>query len=105
MIYTIFQIIRFFLIKVELYVYIFYLMLTDVFLKIICVYLHIFKLALSKIERCFTYSSKRGLNLPHSKAIAVMDCLRGYIFTGHNCHLPRMVLQLLSIINSLCNRV
>ncbi|CAI0655157.1 unnamed protein product [Colletotrichum noveboracense] len=53
-IHTIFQIMRFFLIKVKSYIHIFRSMLTNIFLKIIYAYLCIFKLALGEIERCFT---------------------------------------------------
>ncbi|KAJ0360294.1 hypothetical protein COL26b_014121 [Colletotrichum chrysophilum] len=102
-IHTIFQIIRFFLVEVESYVHIFRSMPTDVFPKIMCAYSRIFELALGEMERRFTHGGERGLDLPHSEAVAVMDRLGGYIFTGHDRHLPKTVLRPLGTIDSLRN--
>ncbi|KAH9225256.1 hypothetical protein K456DRAFT_1852614, partial [Colletotrichum gloeosporioides 23] len=102
-IHTIFQIMRFFLIEVESYVHIFRSMPTNVFPKIVCAYSRIFELALGEMERRFTQGGERGLDLAHSEAVAVMDRLGGYIFTGHERHLPKTVLRPLGTIDSLRN--
>ncbi|KAK2036115.1 hypothetical protein LZ31DRAFT_601537 [Colletotrichum somersetense] len=82
---------RFLLIKHKSYIYIFRLIPPQLFPKIMCAYSRVFELALSKIERRFAQGGKRGLNLAHSEAVAMLDWLGGYSFTGHKRHLPKTI--------------
>ncbi|KAL3290631.1 F-box domain-containing protein [Colletotrichum asianum] len=81
----IFQIIRFFLIKHKSFVHIFHSLLLEIFPRIMCAYLRLFELVLDEMEQ----------------AVAIVDRLGGYMFSGHPRHLPRTVLRPLGTLESL----
>ncbi|KAK2733724.1 hypothetical protein CKAH01_19001 [Colletotrichum kahawae] len=97
----IFQLICFFCAEHESYIRLFRSIPPQVFPRVIYAYSCIFKLALSKIERRYVAGGERSLDLAHSEAIAILNRLRGYIFTGHKRHLLTTVLQPLSTLDSL----
>lgn len=97
----IFQLMRFFLVEHESYVHIFRSMPLQVFPRIVSAYSRLFELALGEMERRFVNGGERGLDLAHSEAVAVLDRLGGYCFTGHERHLPKGVLRALGTLDSL----
>ncbi|KAL3292297.1 hypothetical protein RB213_011940 [Colletotrichum asianum] len=76
--------------------HIFHLLLLKIFPRIMCAYLQLFELILDEMER-----GEQGLNLARSEAVAIINQLGGYMFSGHLQHLPRMVLRPLSMLESL----
>ncbi|KAL3290982.1 hypothetical protein RB213_002102 [Colletotrichum asianum] len=69
--------------------HIFRLLPLKIFLRIMCAYLQLFELVLDEIEHQFVLGGKQGLNLARSEAVAVVNQLGGYMFSGHLRHLPR----------------
>ncbi|KAL3291335.1 hypothetical protein RB213_001793 [Colletotrichum asianum] len=84
----IFQIMRFFLIEHKSFMHIFCSLLLKIFPRIMCAYLRLFELVLNEME-------------PRSEAVAIVDQLGGYMFSGHLRHLPRTVLRPLGTLESL----
>ncbi|TQN66280.1 hypothetical protein CSHISOI_09207 [Colletotrichum shisoi] len=72
-----------------------------VFPRVMCVYSRVFELALGEMERRYVARGERGLDLAHSEAVAILDWLGEYIFTGHKRHLLTTVLQPLGTLDSL----
>ncbi|KAJ0348239.1 hypothetical protein COL154_013776 [Colletotrichum chrysophilum] len=97
----IFQLMRFFLTEHESYVHIFRSIPVEIFPRIMSAYCRLFELAISEMDRRYVIGGERGLDLAHSEAVAVLDRLGGYIFTGHERHLPKTVLRPLGTIDSL----
>ncbi|KAF5491426.1 hypothetical protein CGCA056_v015043 [Colletotrichum aenigma] len=97
----IFQLMRFFLTEHESYVHIFRSIPVGIFPRIMSAYCRLFELAICEMERRYVAGGERGLDLAHSEAVAVLDRLGGYIFTGHERHLPKTVLRPLGTIDSL----
>ncbi|KAL3290671.1 hypothetical protein RB213_009689 [Colletotrichum asianum] len=97
----IFQIIRFFLIEHKSFVHIFHSLPLKIFPRIICAYSQLFKLILNEIERQFVLGGEQGLDLARSEAVAIINQLGRYIFSGHPQHLPRTVLRPLGTLESL----
>ncbi|KAL3290724.1 hypothetical protein RB213_014787 [Colletotrichum asianum] len=85
----IFQIMRFFLVEHESFVHIFRSLPLKIFPRIMCAYSRLFELVLDEMERQFVLGGEQGLNLARSEAVAVVDRLGGYMFSGHPRHLPR----------------
>ncbi|KAF6804120.1 hypothetical protein CPLU01_16077, partial [Colletotrichum plurivorum] len=97
----IFQLMRFFLVETDSYVHIFRTTPLPIFPRIMCAYSRLFELAIDEMERRFVLGGERGLDLALSEAVAVLDRLGGYLFTGHDRHLPKSVLRPLGTIDSL----
>ncbi|CAI0655319.1 unnamed protein product [Colletotrichum noveboracense] len=83
------------------YIHLFRLIPLKVFPRVICAYSCLFELALGEMERRYVCGGERSLSLAHSEAVAVLDQLGRYAFTGHERHLPTTVLQPLSTLDSL----
>ncbi|KAL3290677.1 hypothetical protein RB213_000963 [Colletotrichum asianum] len=81
---------RFFLVEHESFVHIFRSLPLEIFLRIMCAYLQLFELVLDEMERQFVLGGEQGLDLARSEAVAVVDRLGGYMFSGYLRHLPRM---------------
>ncbi|KAK1837618.1 hypothetical protein CCHR01_19760 [Colletotrichum chrysophilum] len=97
----IFQLIRFFCAEHESYIHLFRSIPPKVFPGVMCAYSRLFELALGEMERRYVCGGERGLGLAHSEAVAVLDRLGGYAFTGHERHLPTTVLRPLGTLDSL----
>ncbi|KAF5503929.1 hypothetical protein CGCF413_v004072 [Colletotrichum fructicola] len=97
----IFQLIRFFCAEHESYIRLFRSIPPQVFPRVMCAYSRVFELALGEMERRYVAGGERGLDLAHSEAVAILDRLGGYIFTGHERHLPTTVLRPLGTLDSL----
>jgi hypothetical protein len=97
----IFQLMRFFLVEHDSYVHIFRSLPLTVFPRVMMAYARVFELALDEMERRYVQGGERGLDLPHSEAVAVVDRLGGYCFSGFWRHLPKTVLRPLGTVASL----
>ncbi|KAK0368167.1 hypothetical protein CLIM01_14476 [Colletotrichum limetticola] len=97
----IFQMMRFFLVEHESFVHIFRSIPLEIFPRIMCAYSRLFELALGEMERAFVLGGEQGLDVARSEAVAVIDRLGGYVFSGHPRHLPRTVLRPLGTFDSL----
>ncbi|KAK1839922.1 hypothetical protein CCHR01_17455 [Colletotrichum chrysophilum] len=92
---------RFFLVEHESFVHIFRSLPLEIFPRIMCAYSRLVKLVLDEMERQFVLGGEQGLDLARSEAVAVVDRLGGYMFSGHPRHLPRTVLRPLGTLESL----
>ncbi|KAL3290702.1 hypothetical protein RB213_004884 [Colletotrichum asianum] len=97
----IFQIMRFFLVEHESFVHIFCLLPLEIFPRIMCAYLRLFELVLDEMERQFVLGGEQGLDLARLEAVAVVNRLGGYMFSGYLRYLLRTVLRPLSTLESL----
>ncbi|KAF6803854.1 hypothetical protein CPLU01_16090, partial [Colletotrichum plurivorum] len=97
----VFQMMRFFLLEHESYVHIFRSLPLGMFPRILCAYSRLFELALGEMERQFVLAGEQGLDLARSEAVAVIDRLGGYMFSGHPRRLPKTVLRPLGTFESL----
>ncbi|KAK1973871.1 hypothetical protein LZ30DRAFT_694734 [Colletotrichum cereale] len=97
----VFQMMRFFLLERESYVHIFRSLPLGMFPRVLCAYSRLFKLALGEMERQFVLAGEQGLDLARSEAVAVIDRLGGYMFSGHPRRLPKTVLRPLGTFESL----
>ncbi|KAL0938270.1 uncharacterized protein CTRU02_204880 [Colletotrichum truncatum] len=97
----IFQMMRFFLVEHESYVHIFRSMPLEIFPRIMCAYSRLFEVVIGEMERQFVIGGEQGLDLARSEAIAVIDRLGGYMFSGHPRHLPKTILRPLGTLGSL----
>ncbi|KAG6104263.1 hypothetical protein E4U13_000155, partial [Claviceps humidiphila] len=98
------QIMRFFLCERAAFTSIFWSMPMDIFPGIMCAYSRLFELALDGMRKRFDSTGQVGLNLANSEAVAVLDRLGGYVFTGSDRHLPERVLRPLGTVESIrCN--
>ncbi|KAG6125432.1 hypothetical protein E4U38_007652 [Claviceps purpurea] len=95
------QLMRFFLCERKAFTPIFWSMPIAVFPGIMCAYSRLFELALDEMHRRFDAGGKVGLNVANSEAVAVLDRLGGYIFTGSDRHLPERVLRPLGTVESI----
>ncbi|KAL0929317.1 uncharacterized protein CTRU02_215673 [Colletotrichum truncatum] len=98
----IFQMMRFFLVEHESYVHIFRSMPLEIFPRIMCAYSRLFEVVIGEMERQFVIGGEQGLDLARSEAVAVIDRLGGYMFSGHPRHLPKTILRPLGTLGSLC---
>ncbi|CAI0652787.1 unnamed protein product [Colletotrichum noveboracense] len=93
----------FFCAKHKSYIHLFRLIPLKVFPRVIYTYSYLFKLALGEIERRYICGGKHSLSLAHSKAVAVLDQLGRYTFTGYKRHLlitPYINLAILGLDSS-----
>ncbi|KAB5522988.1 hypothetical protein GE09DRAFT_1258623 [Coniochaeta sp. 2T2.1] len=97
----IFQLMRFFLKETRLYIPTLRTFKPSVFPKVLCSYATLFELALGEMDRRYRATSDQGLGPALSEAVAVLDRLGHFCFTGDPRVLPTTVLTLLLTMESL----
>ncbi|KAG6040970.1 hypothetical protein E4U17_001837 [Claviceps sp. LM77 group G4] len=95
------QIMRFFLCERATFTKILWSMPIAIFPGIMCAYSRLFELAIDEMRERFDLGGQVGLNVANSEAVAVLDRLGGYVFTGSDRHLPERVLRPLGTVESI----
>ncbi|EXL65180.1 hypothetical protein FOPG_18585 [Fusarium oxysporum f. sp. conglutinans race 2 54008] len=80
--HPIFQLMRFFLKEKRAYTTVLRSFLPSVFPTILCSFAKLFELGLAEMHRRFLARAEKGLDLALSEAVAVLDRLGNYCFTG-----------------------
>ena len=97
----IFQLMRFFLKEKQLYSWILRRFPPEVFPGVLIAFAKTFELAVGEMERRFTADGARGLGLALSEAVAALDRLGNFCFTGDPRVLPTTVFRPLGTMESL----
>ena len=97
----IFQLIRFFLKEVEQYTHIFRCFRPAVFPGILCSYAKLFELAIDDIYARYAARSSDGLGMGLAEAVAAIDRLGRYCFTGASKALMPSVMRSLGTMESI----
>ncbi|KAK2684837.1 hypothetical protein QWA68_016168 [Fusarium oxysporum] len=99
--HPIFQLMRFFLKEKRAYTTVLRSFLPSVFPTILCSFAKLFELVLAEMYRRFLARAKKGLDLALSEAVAVLDRLGNYYFTGDTRVLMTTVFRPLLMMDSL----
>ncbi|KAJ4175830.1 hypothetical protein NW755_014739 [Fusarium falciforme] len=99
--HPIFQLMRFFLKEKRAYTTVLRSFLPSVFPTILCSFAKLFELGLAEMHRRFLTRAEKGLDLALSEAVAVLDRLGNYCFTGDTRVLMTTVLRPLLTMDSL----
>ncbi|KAG6105357.1 hypothetical protein E4U14_005153 [Claviceps sp. LM454 group G7] len=98
-----FQFMKFFLEEVERYTTVLQSFKPDVFPGILCGFARHFQVSLEEMERRYAETGDEGLTLASCEAIALLDRLGEYCFTGDPAVLPYTVLEPLGTMKSIQN--
>jgi hypothetical protein len=99
--HPIFQLMRFFIKEKRAYTTVLRSFLPSIFPTILCSYAKLFELGLAEMHRRFLARAEKGLDLALSEAVAVLDRLGNYCFTGDTRVLMTTVLRPLLTMDSL----
>lgn len=99
--HPIFQLMRFFLKEKRAYTTVLRSFLPSVFPTILCSFAKLFELGLAEMHRRFLVRAEKGLDLALSEAVAVLDRLGNYCFTGDTRVLMSTVFRPLLTMDSL----
>ncbi|GKU09195.1 unnamed protein product [Fusarium langsethiae] len=99
--HPIFQLMRFFLKEKRAYTIVLRSFLPSVFPTILCSFAKLFELGLAEMHRRFLARAEKGLDLALSEAVAVLDRLGNYCFTGDTRVLMSTVFRPLLTMDSL----
>ncbi|EGU86075.1 hypothetical protein FOXB_03407, partial [Fusarium oxysporum f. sp. conglutinans Fo5176] len=99
--HPIFQLMRFFLKEKRAYTTVLRSFLPSVFPTILCSFAKLFELGLAEMHRRFLARAEKGLDLALSEAVAVLDRLGNYCFTGDTRVLMTTIFRPLLTMDSL----
>lgn len=97
----IFQVMRFFLREMRSYTPVLRSFVPAVFPGILCGYARILELAMADMESRFRAGGDKGLDLALSEAVAALDRLGSFCFTGDGRVLPKRVFDVLATTESI----